>query len=126
MSTPYHHSLSSVKKWGGTVEDYLPIHDWFDQSKEHFGDFRHRALRHHSQGIYEMERAFGATITLSSGKTIPTRPIGEQHVIEDLGYIPSIKDWFSNIQAQSWMSRNVDKRVNQLEAEPCQMNHLNT
>lgn len=119
MSTPYHHSLSSVKKWGGTVEDYLPIHDWFDQSKEHFGDFRHRALRHHSQGIFEMERVFGATITLANGKTIPTRPIGEQHVIEDLGYIPSIKDWFGNIQAQSWMSRNVDKRVNQLEAEPC-------
>lgn len=98
------------------MEDYLPIHDWFDQSKEHFGDFRHRALRHHSQGIYEMEKEFGVTITLSSGKVIPTRPIGEQHVTEDLGFIPSVKDWLSNIQAQRWMTRNVDKAVNSLEA----------
>ena len=30
MAHPYHHALSSVKKWGGTVEDYLPIHSWFD------------------------------------------------------------------------------------------------
>jgi hypothetical protein len=34
MATPYHHALSSVKKWGGNVEDYLPLHDWFDASKE--------------------------------------------------------------------------------------------
>lgn len=117
MSTPYHHALSSVRKWGGVIEDYLAIHDWFDQSKEHFGDFRHRALRHHSQGIYEMERVFGVTITLSSGKVIPTRPIGEQHVIEDCGFIPSVKDWFSNIQSQPWMARNVDKSVNRLQPE---------
>ena len=23
MAHPYHHALSSVKKWGGTVEDYV-------------------------------------------------------------------------------------------------------
>jgi hypothetical protein len=28
MAHPYHHSLSSVKKWGGTVDDYLRIHSW--------------------------------------------------------------------------------------------------
>ena len=61
MANPYHHALSCVKVWGGTVEDYIKIHDWFDASKEHFGDFRHRALRHHSQGIYEAERLFGGT-----------------------------------------------------------------
>jgi hypothetical protein len=33
MAHPYHHSLSSVKKWGGEVVDYLPLHTWFDQSK---------------------------------------------------------------------------------------------
>jgi hypothetical protein len=30
MAHPYHHALSSVKKWGGTVEDYLAVHSWFD------------------------------------------------------------------------------------------------
>jgi hypothetical protein len=46
MAHPYHHSLSSVKKWGGTVADYQHIHDWFDASKAIIADFRHRALRH--------------------------------------------------------------------------------
>src|ERR1035438_160103 len=45
MAHPYHHSLSSVKKWGGTVADYQHIHDWFDASKAIIADFRHRALR---------------------------------------------------------------------------------
>ena len=30
MAHPYHHALSSVKKWGGTVEDTLAIHSWLD------------------------------------------------------------------------------------------------
>ncbi len=30
MSHPYHHSLSSVRKWGGSPFDYLPLHSWFD------------------------------------------------------------------------------------------------
>jgi hypothetical protein len=30
MAHPYHHSLSSMRKWGGEVSDYLPLHSWFD------------------------------------------------------------------------------------------------
>jgi Domain of unknown function (DUF6915) len=30
MAHPYHHSLSSVRKWGGSPFDYLPLHSWFD------------------------------------------------------------------------------------------------
>jgi hypothetical protein len=30
MGHCYHHALSSVKKWGGIAEDYLPLHNWFD------------------------------------------------------------------------------------------------
>jgi hypothetical protein len=30
MVHPYHHSLSSMRKWGGEVSDYLPLHSWFD------------------------------------------------------------------------------------------------
>jgi hypothetical protein len=32
MPHPYHHALSSVKKWGGTVEDYL-IRERFTKTK---------------------------------------------------------------------------------------------
>ena len=31
---PYYHALSSVKKWGGDVADYIKIHEFFDASKE--------------------------------------------------------------------------------------------
>lgn len=107
MATAYHHSLSSVKRWGGMVEDYLAIHDWFDTSKEFVGDFRHRALRHHAQGIFEAERVFDHTITNSSGRVIPVRWIGEQHVTEDIGFIPALSDWLRCIQAEPWMNKPV-------------------
>jgi hypothetical protein len=103
MAHPYHHALSSVKKWGGSPEDYQPIHDWFDESKSHMADFRHRALRHHSEGIFMAEKIFGATIVNSAGRVVPVRYIGEQHVTEDLGRIPSVSDWFRQIKVQSWM-----------------------
>jgi hypothetical protein len=52
MAHCYYHALSSVRKWGGTVDDYLPLHQWFDQSKAILADPRHRALRHHAEGIF--------------------------------------------------------------------------
>lgn len=105
MAHPYHHALSSVRKWGGTVEDYLPIHEFFDASKEILSDFRHRALRHHAEGIYMAATIFGPTITLSTGRVIPTRWVGEQHVREDLGHIPSFADWARAIRPEPWMGR---------------------
>jgi hypothetical protein len=60
-----------VKKWGGTVANYQRIHDWFDESKKIIADFRHRALRHHAEGIFMAETIFGTTITLSTGRVIP-------------------------------------------------------
>lgn len=100
---PWHHSLSSVAKFGGKPEDFLPIHDWFDESKRSSTDPRHRALHHHSEGIFDCERVFGHAIKTSNGRVVPTRFIGEQHVKEDLGFIPTMMDWFSCIKAQKWM-----------------------
>jgi len=99
------HSRSSVKRWGGEIEDYLPLHKWMDGSKEMMGDIRHRALRHHAQGIFEGERVFGPTITISTGKVVPTRDILERHVTEDMGgWIPTLSDWLREMPMQVWMS----------------------
>ena len=103
MSHPLHHSISSKKKHGGTIEDYLPIHNWFDETKKHFPDMRHRALRHHSEGIFWAEEKFGVYITNSDGKIIPTRVIGEQHILEDIGRIPTIKDYLECMSQENWM-----------------------
>lgn len=115
MAHPYHHALSSVQKWGGCVEDYQPIHDWFDESKAHMADFRHRALRHHSEGIFMAEKIFGTTITNSDGRVVPVRYIGEQHVKEDLGLIPTVADWLECIKPEhAWMfgrGKNLEKEL---------------
>ena len=106
MAHPYHHALSSARKWGGTVDDYLPLHAWFDDpSKLIIADFRHRALRHHAEGVFALERAFGPTITNSTSRVVPVRLIGEQHCIEDLGFIPSFADWVRCIRPEPWMGR---------------------
>jgi len=105
VAHPYHHALSSVKKWGGDAKDYQPLHDWFDESKMITADFRHRALRHHAEGIFMLERFFGTTITISTGRVVPVRLIGEQHIREDLGFIPSFADWVRCIRPEPWMGR---------------------
>jgi hypothetical protein len=105
MAHPFHHALSSVKKWGGNAEDYLPLHQWFDESKMITADFRHRALRHHAEGIFMLERFFGATKTISTGRIVQVRLIGEQHVREDLAFIPSFADWVRCIRPELWMGR---------------------
>ena len=106
------HCLSSVKHFGGRVGDYHFIHAWFDESKDHYGDVRHRALRHHTQGIKECELKFGIVISNSDGKNIPVRSIAEQHIREDLGFIPSLQDWFQEIKPKPWMAstkKNIKK-----------------
>lgn len=101
----WHHAVSSAKQWGGDPKEYYHLHMWFDESKHHFADFRHRALRHHSQGIAEFVEKFGPTLELSTGRKIPVRWIGEQHVREDLGKIPALADWLRNVQPEAWMGR---------------------
>lgn len=103
MSHPLHHSISSQRKHGGKIEDYLPLHNWFDETKQHFPDMRHRALRHHSEGIFWAEKEFGVFIINSDGKMVPTRILGEQHVMEDIGFIPTIKDYLSEMNQAGWM-----------------------
>lgn len=143
MAHPYHHARSSAKQFGGIPEDFQAIHDWFDKSKAHRGDPLHRALRHHSEGIFTCEEVFGTTITLSTckgcGKTenehfefgdenlhvfeakvVPVRLIGEQHVLEDLGRIPTANEWLEKIPLEPWMtrSRKLSRELDREEAVP--------
>jgi hypothetical protein len=76
-----------------------------DGSKQVIADFRHRALRHHAEGCFAAEALFGTTLTNSAGREIPVRLIAEQHILEDLGRIPSFADWVRNIRPEPWMGR---------------------
>lgn len=105
MAHPLHHAESSARKFGGRASDYQVIHDWFDASKAHLALFTHRALRHHTQGIFEAERVFGTVVANNAGRDVPVRWIGEQHVREDCqGRIPSLADWLKRIQPEPWMA----------------------
>lgn len=106
MAKPYIHAVSSAKQWGGKPEDYLEIHDWFDQTKAHLPDGRHRALLHHSFGIFLCEQVFGVNITNSEGKLVSVRAIGEQHCLEDFGmkFIPTVQDYFGEMPYEPWMN----------------------
>lgn len=116
VSNPYYHAISSAKCFGGLPEDYLEIHEWFDRGKISQPDFKHRALSHHAQGIYDGAQLFGKTITISTGAQVPTRLIGEQHVQEDLGFIPSFQDWMDLLFAKRWMSPRAKLLFDKFEA----------
>lgn len=105
MAHVYYHAEQAMRMFGGKIQDYLEINQWFDETKERIGDFRHRALRHHSQGIFECESIFGLTITNSDGKEVPVRLLGEMHCLADLGRVPSVADWLSCIRPEPWMAR---------------------
>ena len=108
---PLYHANSSVRKHGGKVEDYLPIHNFFDSSKQCLADVRHRAILHSSFGIFLLERVFGEYITNSDGKKVCVRDLGEEHVVEDLGTIPSMEKWLKNLPIEDWMFSATNQKV---------------
>jgi len=106
---PYEHAKVSVRRWGGKEEDYLAIHDFIDESKAHFPDMRHRALLHSSFGIYLCERIFGHNIEVPFGgptrgsRLVSVRDIAEQHIIDDMGKIPTVQDYLEGMPFYSWL-----------------------
>ncbi len=94
------HSQISVRKRGGKIEDYLPIHDFIDSTKELCSDNRHRVL-HTLWGIRKViVPIFGHTITNSDGKNINVKDLCEQdHILPDYQnrFIPTLADFASAI-----------------------------
>jgi hypothetical protein len=54
-------------------------------------------------GIQELVEKFGPVYVNSVGKHVPVQYIGEQHVVEDIGFIPSFADWVHSIPREKWM-----------------------
>jgi hypothetical protein len=107
MSAPHIHSISSAKKWGGKMEDYMTIHKKMDCSKAYIADNRHRALTHNMFWILEvMVPLFGDIITNSDGKLVSVKDICELHVLEDfrMRFIPTAQDYLENIEWQDWFN----------------------
>lgn len=89
---PLQHAKISAHKHGGKWEDYIDIHEFFDQTKAHVPDMRHRAILHNAFGIFLCSQVFGEVRVNSAGREYSVRDIGEDHVIDDLGTIPTIHE----------------------------------
>jgi hypothetical protein len=101
---PLIHAKITVKTYGGKVEDYLEIHNFIDSSKCAHPDIRHRAILHSAFGCFIVERVFGTYLTNSDGKDVSVRDIAEEHIIQDLGFIPTMEQYLNNMTIQPWMS----------------------
>jgi hypothetical protein len=121
---PWEHAKESVKRWGGTREDYMPIHDFLDSSKAHFPDMRHRALLHSSFGIFIAEKVFGTNIKLKPftrvengydvtyhEKLVSVRDIAEAHVLQDMGTIPTVQDYLEGMPMYDWLGGKKREKV---------------
>lgn len=104
MSNPLVHAERAARKWGGVPEDYLPVHQFFDSTKAHVPDNRHRLILHNSFGIAVAEQVFGLAIINKDGRRVFVREIGQQHVLEDLGTIPTLGDCLHDVRIQPWMA----------------------
>lgn len=94
---PLDHSVNSVRRYKGKIEDYQDIHEWLDQTKAAHGDMRHRAILHNTMGPFIATDVFGRSIVNSDGQTCDVRQICEDHILEDLGRIPSLSDFLNLI-----------------------------
>lgn len=110
MAAPYIHAISSAKKYGGTPEDYLDIHELMDSSKITFADNRHRVLTHNIWFITViLPKVFGHQRENSDGKKYNVKDIGEQHCLEDFRhkFIPTAQDYIEEMTIQPWMNNGM-------------------
>ena len=110
------HARSAARKWGGTWQDYIEIEEFIDSSKKILGDVRHRSIYHHTEGVWLCQRIFGRTIWVEKKNEmglheVPVRLIAEQHIIEDLGWLPSPADYIKGMPVEAWMSGSRRKEV---------------
>ncbi len=110
---PLIHAKNSAKKHGGNWEDYIDIHNFMDSSKSAYASMEHRAIFHSAFGIFIVEKTYGVSIKNSEDKLVSVRDIAEDHVIEDLGFIPSLDSWLKNMTPQDWMFGGRRKEVKQ-------------
>lgn len=106
---PYLHSRIHVKKYGGKPEDYADIDDFIDSSKASVPDVRHRAILHSSFGCFIVEKVFGRTRVNSEGKEYSPRDVAEDHIIQDLGFLPTMEKYLNHMSIEGWMSGSTKK-----------------
>lgn len=90
---PLQHAQISQKTHGGKWQDYIEIHNFLDSSKAACAHFKHRFFLHHAEGVELGIKIFGQNIVNSDGKSVETRQLLTEHLIEDVGRMVTVEDW---------------------------------
>lgn len=121
MGDPLKHSQSSAQRFGGVADDYIFIHTVMDSSKLFLADWRHRALLHNTFGIHVFEQLMGSSFKRKSdGVEVCTRTVITQHIMEDLGAVPTPGEFLREMPLKHWMagiSQKDKKRMQTLTIE---------
>ena len=57
-----------------------------------------------------VEKLFGQFRVNSSNREYSPRAVAENHILADLGFIPTVEHYFKNMKIQPWMSGTLKKR----------------
>ena len=120
MANPYIHARSSVKRFGGSIEDYLEIHILLDSPKVAMNNNTSRMLTHNTWFAYEIvPKIFGYNIINSEGKSVDVVDIAMLHISEDFRhkFIPTPQDYLKHMQVQPWMNNGVKPIDNEVSEE---------
>ncbi|GCE47915.1 hypothetical protein EI42_05003 [Thermosporothrix hazakensis] len=92
-----YHARSSARQFGGSESDYLPLHQFLDQTKAYVPGSLHRLVLHNTFGIQLCEEVYGVEWQRpSDGKLIATRLLVQQHINEDFGFVPTLSECFQD------------------------------
>lgn len=109
---PYIHSEISVRKRGGSIEDYYEIHKLIDSTKEVCSDNRHRIFHTHWGINRVIEPIVGETIVNSEGKVVVIKDLCESdHILPDYKnkFIPTLSDFVDCIDDD--LIKNWEKKI---------------
>ncbi len=120
MAHPWHHAILAARRYGGLPADYLALESWLDYTKSHVADCRHRLFVHNTWGIFLAERILGVTLArVSDGKVLPTRPLLEDHILQDFGKIPTLADCLAQLPSAPLADEVTTLAQCQQTAEQC-------
>lgn len=110
MANPRIHSLSSIKRWGGVIDDYIKIHELLDSPKSCMNNNSARLMTHNTWFAYTIiPLIFGYNITNSDGKSIDTVDIAMLHIAEDfrMKFVPTPQDYLKHLTVPVWMNNGI-------------------
>lgn len=89
---PFVHAQASARGTGRSWQEDLPIHEFMDLAKHACPDLRHRLVLHNADLGPELA-------AMAFPDRSDARSIAQQHVRQDVGWLPTLSDWLALVDA---------------------------